>query len=478
MQRCDVLLTGGTVIDGTGAATRRADVAIESGRILHIGDCSAIKADAVIDVTGQVVAPGFIDVHTHDDWALLATPDMAFKVTQGVTSVVAGNCGISAAPFSAKGDLPAPFDVIPGISEGRFDTVAGYAKAVTYTRPAVNVRLLAGHSSLRASVMGGDLERSASGSEIEAMRDALELALRQGAAGLSSGLDYPAALSAPMEEMVQLAGVLKGHERAVYTSHMRDESDTVIASVRETLETGQRSGARVVISHHKCAGKANFGKSVETLKLIDAARRDHEVALDVYPYVASSTSLIERFLPSADDIKVIWSTPHPEQDGRMLNDIAADWGVSREKATSMLQPAGAIYFDMDEGDLQRIMQHPAAMIGSDGLPGVDKPHPRLWGTFPRVLGRYVRELKLLELTQAIHKMTGLSAAQFGLNDRGVVREGYVADLVVFDPEQVADLADFDHPTRPSRGINHVMVNGALALTDGQQTTTRAGAFLT
>lgn len=477
MKTCDMILRGADVIDGTGVAARRMNVALDRGVICEVGPCAGWRTDREMDLSGLVLAPGFIDVHTHDDWAVLNTPEMPFKITQGVTTVVVGNCGISAAPFSPRSGLPAPFDVIPGMADHDFPTVSAYARAVEAARPAVNVRLLVGHSALRAGAMAGDLDRPATGDEIERMGQALSRAIGEGAAGLSSGLDYPAALRAPADELIALARLLRGHEGRVYTTHMRDEGDDVIESVREALETGGRSGARLVISHHKCSGKANFGKSERTLAMIDAARRHQAVALDVYPYTACSTALIERFLPLADEIKVIWSTPHPEVAGRMLDDIAAAWGVSRDEATRRLHPAGAIYFDMDEGDLQRIMAHPAAMIGSDGLPGTQRPHPRLWGTFPRVLGRYVRELNLLSLPQAIHKMTGLSAGTFGLHDRGRIAPGCRADLVAFDAGAVADVADFDSPEQVSRGIVHVLVDGEMALEHGRQTAARAGRFL-
>ncbi|MEM8774059.1 MAG: D-aminoacylase [Pseudomonadota bacterium] len=477
MRKCDLLIKGGTVIDGTGAPGFLADVAVDGGRICAVGQLCEFRAGHVIEATGQVVAPGFIDVHTHDDWAVLQTPDMACKITQGVTTVIAGNCGISAAPFRFQSGLPAPFNVVPGMEIADFSTVELYENAVNQAKPAVNVMLLAGHSALRAQVMGTDLDRPASEAEIGQMAQVLDQALAQGACGLSSGLDYPAAFAAPTKEMTRLARVVSHHPGRVYTTHMRDEGDGVVASVREALETGKSSGARLVISHHKCAGQANFGKSIETLGMIDAARETQDIGFDVYPYVASSTALIERFLPSAKEIKVIWSDAHPEQGGRMLDDIAEDWSVDRSEAARRLHPAGAIYFDMDEGDLQRIMAHPLAMIGSDGLPGTQKPHPRLWGTFPRVLGRYVRELNLLSLAQAIHKMTGLSADTFGIKDRGFVRDGYVADLVIFDPHSVLDKADYDDPEVPSAGINHVFVAGEEAMKDGMPTSSRAGQFL-
>lgn len=477
MNKCDTLIRGGTVLDGTGAPGRKADVAIAGGRIVRVGDCGDWAAESEIEATGRIVAPGFIDVHTHDDIAVLDTPEMPFKITQGVTSIIAGNCGISAAPLDFEGGLPAPFTLMFSTERSRFPSVSAYRAALARARPAVNVGLLVGHSTLRVGAMGLDLGRGASAAEIEVMGAALEQALAEGAIGLSSGLEYPPSKAAGIDEIVPLAQRLNAHPHAVYTSHMRDEGDGVLASVRETLETGRRSGARVVISHHKCVGPANFGRSVETLATIAKAQKTQEVGLDVYPYTASSTALLHSFAEGVPEVKVMWSRPHPEMGGRMLDDVAAAWGIGREEAIDRLHPAGAIYFCMDEGDLRRILSFPTSMIGSDGIPGSEKPHPRLWGTFPRVLGRYAREEALLSLAQAVHKMTGLSAVQFGLADRGRLAEGCKADVVVFDPETVIDRATYDDPEQPAAGISHVLVNGAVALEDGAQTAARAGAFL-
>ncbi|MEZ5715350.1 MAG: D-aminoacylase [Paracoccaceae bacterium] len=477
MEHCDILIRGGTVIDGSGAPGFTGDVAIEGDRILRVGDCTGWTAEHEIDARGQVVTPGFIDVHTHDDIAVLDTPAMPFKITQGVTSIIAGNCGISAAPLAFEGDLPAPFTLMFSAERSRFPSVTAYRAALAQARPAVNVGLLVGHSTLRVGAMGLDLTRGATAPEIEVMGAALDKALGEGAIGLSSGLEYPPSKAAEIDEIVPLARRMTAFPQTVYTSHMRDEGDGVLASVRETLETGRRSGARVVISHHKCVGAANFGRSVETLAAIAKAQEAQSVGLDVYPYTASSTALLPSFAATTPEVKVMWSRPHPEMGGRMLDDIAAIWGVTRDEAIDRLHPAGAIYFCMDEGDLRRILAFPTSMIGSDGIPGSEKPHPRLWGTFPRVLGRYAREEALLSLAQAVHKMTGLSAAQFGLTDRGRLAEGCKADVVVFDPETVIDRATYDDPEQPAAGISHVLVNGALALTDGAQTAERAGAFL-
>ena len=479
LEKCDVIFQGGRIIDGSGKPGCIGDVGITGDSIVAIGDCDACSAEETVDVTGLVVAPGFIDVHTHDDTEVQRNPRMACKVTQGVTSVIVGNCGISAAPFTPNPSLPAPFtgktlhdpDTV-------FPSVANYAERLRRQPAAVNVALLVGHSSLRANVMGFDLDRPAQTQELNVMQSALDDALSQGAIGMSSGLDYPAASAAPRSEMVALAKVLKQHANAVYTTHMRNEDDYVVEAVRETVDTGRAAGVSVVISHHKCSGTANFGRSAETLRIIEAARTEGRVALDCYPYVASSTSLLERFLPAADAILVNWSDPHPEMSGKMLNDIAVEWNITREEACARLHPAGAIYFDLDEGDLRRILAYGPTMVGSDGIPSTRGPHPRLWGTFPRVLGHYARDLGLFALETAVHKMTRLSARVFGLTGRGELAAGCKADICVFDPNTVIDKATFKEPEKPATGIRHVMVNGTFALKDGTQTSALSGDFLT
>ena len=298
IDQCDILVRNATVVDGTGSPPKAQDIAILGDEIAGLGDGSEVIHDHLIDGTGLVAAPGFIDVHTHDDWALLRTPDMRFKITQGVTTVVTGNCGISAAPFRLMEGLPEPFGIVPGLQNYSFESVDGYRRALTRSGLALNVRLLAGHSSLRTMVMGSDLGRPATAREIAQMAMILSQALNEGAAGLSSGLDYPAALSAPTEELIALARVVATHKNTVYATHVRDESDEVIEAIREALETGRRSGVPLVVSHHKCAGRANFGKSTTTLNLIDNARHESEVGLDVYPYIASSSALMERTQPT------------------------------------------------------------------------------------------------------------------------------------------------------------------------------------
>lgn len=401
---------------------------------------------------------------------------MTAKVSQGVTSVITGNCGISLAPRRYPGQGVPLAALLGGPEDYRFPTVAAYREAFEASSPALNLALLAGHASLRIDAMDNDIDRPASVAEIDEMVEVLDRALGEGAIGLSTGLAYPVAQAAPTDEVVALAERLPAHG-GLYTTHMRNEGEGVLDSIAETVEIGKRSGARVVISHHKCAGEANWGRSVDTLAAIEAARADHDLDFDVYPYTASSTVLLPDWAPQAKRILVTWSDPHPEVTGRELDAIAADWGVGRDEAIARLMPAGANYFTIDEGDLRRILTHRRAMVGSDGIPGDRHPHPRLWGTFPRVLGRYVREAELLTLEEAVYRMTGLTAEVFGLAGRGVIAEGNHADLTLFDPETVLDAATFEDPKQPAAGIHTVFVGGQAVWRDGAATGTRPGRFL-
>jgi N-acyl-D-amino-acid deacylase len=255
---------------------------------------------------------------------------------------------------------------------------------------------------------------------------------------------------------------------------MRDEADHITESLQETFAIGRTADVPVVISHHKCTGIGNHGRSRETLPLIDAARERQRIGLDAYPYIASSTVLDARRMAHASRVIVTWSRTHPECSGRDLTAIAADWDMSPEQAAEKLKPAGAIYFSMDEEDLRRILAYPHTMIGSDGLPHDTHPHPRLWGTFPRVLGHYARDVGLFPLEEAVRKMSGLPAAQFGLHDRGVLQTGAYADLVLFDAATVIDRADWEQPTQTAAGIELVMVNGRIVWRDGEASGERPG----
>ncbi len=473
--RADFVIRGARLIDGTGAPSRQGDLAVADDRIVALGALNGLEAAREIDAGGKALAPGFIDAHTHDDRAALADPLMTCKVSQGVTTVVAGNCGVSLAPLTTERRPPAPMDLVCEDPAGFFADFAGYLDALDREPPAVNVAAQVGHATLRVGAMD-DLERAASAGEAKAMRAALEDSLEAGAIGFSTGLFYPPAAAAPTEEVIEIARGLRAFG-ALHSTHMRDEGDHVLDSLEESFRIGREAGAPLVISHHKCTGRQNFGRSTATLARIEAARQDQPVGLDVYPYIAGSTMLGSGRALNAERVIVTWSKTRPEVAGRDLDEIAAEMGLDRDAAVEALSPAGGIFFVMDEADVRRILAYPHSMVGSDGLPHDVHPHPRLWGTFPRVLGHYARELGLFSLEEAVRKMTSLTAAQFGLKDRGVLREGAFADLVLFDPETVIDTATFDDPKRPAAGIELVMVNGRRVWQDGAHVGDRPGRAL-
>ena len=475
VERCDTLFRDALIIDGTGAPGWRGDLAVTGDRIAALGDLAGMRGGVEIEAAGLALAPGFIDVHTHDDYVLLSKPDMAPKVSQGVSTVVVGNCGVSIAPLTLAGRPPAPLDLIAGEGDWRFASFADLFGAMEAEPPATNAAFLVGHSTLRVGAMDR-LDRAATGREIGEMRAALDRSLEDGAIGFSTGLAYPTAIAAPTEEVIALARGLKDRG-GLYATHMRDESEAIVAALEETFHIGRALDVPVVISHHKLAGKASHGRSEETLGIIEEARQGHAVSLDVYPYTASSTTLSLDFMKKADRVLVAWSKAMPSASGRNIEDVAAELGCGVEEAVERLQPAGGIYFSMDESDVQRILAYPYAMIGSDGLPNDEHPHPRLWGTFPRVLGHYSRDLGLFSLEEAVRRMTGYPAGRFGLADRGEIRVGAFADLVLFDPHTVEDRATFEAPEQPAAGIAQVMVNGRAVWRDGGPTGARVGRVL-
>jgi N-acyl-D-amino-acid deacylase len=467
-----LLLRGGTVIDGTGDDRYAADIRVEKGRIAAIGERLADDGAQVIDVSGKIVAPGFIDVHTHDDRMVLSTPEAQPKITQGVTTVVVGNCGISLAPLVRAG-VPPPLNLLG--NDYTFATMAAYAEAVDATRPAVNVAALVGHSTLRVATMD-DPYRPATPAEQKQMAALLREGMDAGAVGLSSGVFYATGAAADIDELAPLAAIA-GEHSGVYATHIRQEMDRVVASLDEAFATARRGSIPLVVSHHKCAGPANWGRTVQTIPHIDSARAGQPIGLDAYPYVAGSTVLRSDLVDGVIDILVTWSTPHPEMSARHLADIAREWNCTQREACERLQPGGACYFQMNEDDVRRVLAYPPTMIGSDGLPHDAHPHPRLWGTFPRVLGHYCRDLGLFPLETAVHKMTALSARRFNLESRGEIRRGFHADITVFDAQTVADVATFEQPVQAARGIEHVIVNGTLTYSRGGRVSQRAGRFL-
>ncbi|TMH26418.1 MAG: D-aminoacylase [Betaproteobacteria bacterium] len=470
----DLLIRNATVVDGTRAPRYEADIAVNNGRIAAIGRLEGAQADVELDASGRIVAPGFIDAHTHDDRLMLSAPDMAPKVSQGVTTVVAGNCGCSLAPApkGMRAPVTPPLDLLDDAGGWfRFATFRDYVEELAAHPPATNCALLVGHTMLRVQTME-HLGRPAAKSEVARMRELAEEALEAGALGVSTGLYYEPANAAPTEEVVEVCRPL-AKRNGLYVTHMRDEGDNVLASLEETFRIGRELGVPVVISHHKVAGSANHGRSEETLPLIEARMKSQPIALDCYPYCASSTILSAGRAAVATKTLVTWSRPHPEVAGMDLEEIRRDFKLGIDQ----LLPAGAIYFSMSEADVQRILAFEHTMIGSDGLPHDAAPHPRLWGTFARVLGHYARGLGLFPLETAVYKMTGLTARNFGLADRGVLKPGMAADITIFDAGEIDERSSFAAPIQPAKGIEIVIVNGAIVWRDGKPTGARPGQVL-
>ncbi|MES1174854.1 MAG: D-aminoacylase [Myxococcales bacterium] len=483
----DLSIRDALLVDGSGQPPRISDVHIQGDRIARVGPGPTGRREIAAD--GRALAPGFVDVHAHDDAALLTTPGLPFKLLQGVTSVVIGNCGFSLAPLLAGGaEPPGNASLFPGCAD-RFADLTAYGRAVASACPALNAVSLVGHNAIRARVMGIE-ERAPSASEIVEMREHLRRALEQGAAGLSTGLIYRPGRAATSEEIIEVARPL-AEFAAVYATHMRSEGDRLLESVEETLSIAAAVGCRAQISHHKAGGRRNWGKVKASLARVDAANASGaDVTLDVYPYVAGSGPMIEYFdlakidLVLAEAIQIASCPGCPAYDGRRLTEIATAEGIGlAELVTKILGLPGAertvaITFVMDEADVESNLRHPRVMVGSDGLPNPEgRPHPRLYGTFPRVLAEYSRRRGLLTLEAAVAKMARLPCERFGLRERGSIQEGFFADLVLFDPEAVSDRATYADPKQAPAGIDLVLVNGVLAAEGGRATDLRAGRFL-
>ncbi len=489
------------VFDGTGRTGFKADVVITGATINHVLDAGSASANLVIDGSGLAVAPGFIDVHTHDDFAAMVHPEMAFKNRGGVTTCIVGNCGFSAAPRDPK--LAFASSLHPGHQIPEFDGFAGYVAYLDDNPPGVNIGVLAGHGSIRAAVLGPNAlvpDREPSGDELAAMADIVGGALEAGALGLSSGLVYEPGKYATTDELVALASSMAG-AGALYASHIRDEGDHLVDAVAEAIEIGRRAGVAVQISHHKAAGSANWGKVGESLALIEAAQASGQVVnADQYPYTAGSTTLesvLDNYAIVNDDggaaasdgatltgsaLVVASCAGHPEWEGRSMTDLAGEFGTTAADAARRVlvgaPNATAVLHMMDEADVRTVLAHPSTVVGSDGLPTIEgKPHPRLYNTFARVLGHYARDLGVLSMAEAVARMTGRSADIFGLTDRGYIRPALAADLVVFDPEAIIDRGTFSDPNRQPDGIVHVFVNGIAVVADGQPTGARPGRVL-
>jgi N-acyl-D-amino-acid deacylase len=498
----DLVLRGGRIVDGSGSPWYRGDVAIRGGTIARIAPAITEQATRVIDVKEQVVAPGFIDIHTHAIRGIFDVPTADNYVRQGVTTVMEGPDGSSPVPL-------APFlEKLEGL------------------RKSVNIGSFIGQGSVRSAVIGA-MNRKPSAAELEEMRALVEQGMKDGAFGLSSGLFYVPGAFTPTDEVIELAKVA-GRLGGIYISHMRDEAAGVVDSVQETIAIGERGGLPAQVSHHKIIGRPNWGKSVDTLRLIDQARaRGVDATIDQYPYTASSTSIQAALLPTwaqegghkaliarlqdastrasirkeiirlireergggdPENIVVASCDWDPSLAGKNLADVTRLRGleVSIENAADaalwMFEQGSCqgIFHAIGEEDLERILRHPATMIGSDGevpIFGKANPHPRSYGTFARVLAVYVRERKTITLEDAVRKMTGFPAARLRLTDRGLLRPGMKADLVVFDPDRVRDAATFERPHQYAEGFAEVITNGQVIYENGVMTPARPGVVL-
>ena len=488
----DVVIRGGTVYDGSGAPGVPSDVALQGDRIAAVGHIPG-RGDSELDATGMAVVPGFIDAHTHDDLAVLLDPEMSFKVLQGVTTDVVGNCGSGVAPFAAGLRRFRRFH--PDAAPAPWDGFAGYLARVAEIRPSLNVAVLMGHGTLRTGAMD-NAQRAPSARELGHMRDGVTEGVAAGAVGLSTGLIYEPGRYARTEEIIDLARAL-GAGGGLYATHMRSEADALLEAVREAIQIGEEAGVPVQISHHKASGHNNWGRVRDSLRLIEEARsRGIDVTADQYPYTAGSTSLaaviqngaFRRDSPGglgrlkAADVLIASAPRHPAWEGQTLAALGTEWALDEgETAERVVREEGdacfVVTFTMAEEDVRTVLAHPSTMIGSDGVPAGGKPHPRLYGCFPRVLGHYVREQGVLDLATAVHKMTAMPAAKFKLAGRGSVRVGAFADLVIFDPARIADVATYQEPRRFPDGIRAVYVNGTAVAREGHHTGARPGRAL-
>ena len=479
----DLALRDVRIIDGTGGPPRDGDVGITGDRITAVGQVGS--ATTSIDGQGLVLSPGFVDVHTHDDGALLRHPGMEFKVAQGCTSVVIGNCGFSAAPAAlGRRDYSGLIAWDPTWTD-----LAGFRDAVTEASPAVNAMALVGHNTVRHLVLGNE-RRAPNRSELGVMQRHVAKAMSDGACGFSTGLVYEPGRYSETDEIVALAAEAAA-AGGIYATHIRDEGAGLLEAVGEAIHIGTSAGLPVQLSHHKAAGPRNWGRVVDSLAAVDEANAaGADVTLDVYPYTAGSGPMaqyfdLDRLDPELAEVIRFASCPaFRHYEGRMAADLAAEQGVTPSDVIRQVltAPAGdrtiSIQFVIDEADIETNLRHQLMMVGSDGIVDLNgRPHPRLFGTFPRVLARYVRERGLLSLTEAVRRMTSLSCERFGLVERGVVAEGHFADLVLFDPDTVADRATYDQPTEEPVGIAMVVVNGAVTYRDGRHTGDHNGRFL-
>lgn len=520
----DLIIKRGIIVDGSGSPPFRADVGVTGDRIRSIGDLSGESAEAVLSADGLIVSPGFIDIHNHSDLTIFEVPTADNYILQGVTTIVVGNCGSSPAPLTdanyeeevkwVKREHP---DV-----EIRWRSFGEYVRALEEVKPSVNIAPLVGHGTIRSAVLGFGPERP-SERDLQAMRDLTREAMEAGAFGVSTGLIYVPGTFSTTEEIIEVAKVAALYG-GVYSTHMRNEGVRLLDSIYEAITIGLKAGVAVEISHLKASGRPSWGRVTTALRVIeDYASRGHDVSADAYPYPAASTSLAtllprdirgassdeimrklrdpnvvkelkerlgeavfeERYI-SWSDIMISYSPKHREFEGMRLDKVAESLGLDPIEAVVRILlddelATGMVTFTMREEDVRTVISHPLVAIGSDGSVGklgVGKPHPRRYGTFPRVIAKYVREEKALTLQEAIRKMTSLPARKLRIWDRGLIRPGFKADLVVFNYYAIEDTATYENPHSYPRGIRYVVVNGKVAVDSGKLVSAvRAGRVL-
>ena len=483
----DIAIVNGTVVDGTGAAAVRADVGIADDRIVAVGEL-AEAAGTTIDAAGRIVAPGFIDAHAHSDFALLRDPLNPEKVLQGVTTNIIGNCALSPAPVDDAVRLffEELLQHVFGTVNIRWTDFAELLRVYENEGVAPNLKSLAGQGTIRMAVMGME-SRPPDAGELQAMQRHLRAAMEAGALGVSTGLMYPPGSFARTEELIELTRTVADYQ-GMYATHMRNEDDQLLESIDEATCIGEAAGVPVQISHHKVVGRRNWGKVEESLARLDAARESGlEIDADVYPYTAFSTFLgpllpeVERFPDTP--VLIVNACFDKSLVGRFAHEVASERGQTLlECARDINESEGGavtvVGFGMCQEDVDSVLRHPRTMIGSDGMESdVGDPHPRVYGAFARVLGEYVRERGVVSLEQAVHKMTGQSAAKFRLTDRGEIAVGRFADIVVFDPATIADVATYQKPRQHPVGIEYVIINGRVAVKGGAQRDVRPGRVL-
>lgn len=522
----DLLIENGRILDGTGNPWFHGDLGIKKGRIAAIGKLKEEKAKEKLDVQGLMVSPGFIDIHTHCDAIPFVSPREEGRILQGITTDTIGNCGISLAPASPKTmellkKYVGPFCMGASLP-WNWQTMGDFLNQIVKKKSITNIASMVGHGAIRIAVMGVD-DRDPTPGELRKMKKITAQAMDDGAVGFSSGLIYPPGVYSKKEEIIELCKVVAARG-GFYITHMRNEYNEVMDAMEETISVAERSGVPTIIAHHKTAGKKNWGKTRQTLRMIEEARaKGIDIICEVYPYIMSSTFLHALLPPWAQEggvLKLLERLRVPENRRRIKQELesglpgwanlyeSAGWGgilitsVNKQKnlegqtieavaKARKVEPADVVFdvlleengdvmmvlYGISEEDIANILKHPDSMVGSDSLPCPGKPHPRTYGTFPRVLSKYVRQDQVLSLPEAIRKMTAMPAQRLGLMDRGVLKSGMAADITVFDPQTVEDKATVSKPRHSPAGIPYVIVNGQMAVREGRWTGALAGKII-